>query len=86
MIINLAADAKQEFKTKLTEAFASDSFSEVAKAWNEERALVIEEAIDKHQVPAGVKWLREYVREEVEETLAKVCGDTLYGVCLSLRI
>lgn len=71
---------KQEFQNKLIEAFASDSFSEVAKAWNEERALVVQEAIEKHLIPAGVKWLREYAREEVEEALAKVCGDTLYEV------
>lgn len=80
MTINLANDVKQELQNKLIEAFASDSFSEVAKAWNEERTLVIQEAVEKHLIPAGIKWLREFVREEVEENLAKVCGDTLYEV------
>ncbi|THH00428.1 hypothetical protein EW145_g7080 [Phellinidium pouzarii] len=76
--VSLQNDVKQTFANRLVEAFASDSFSETAKAWNEERALVVQEAIEKHLIPIGIKWVREYIREEVEDYLAKTCGDAFY--------
>ncbi|KAH8116918.1 transcription elongation factor SPT6 [Phellopilus nigrolimitatus] len=76
--IFLPTDVKQMLVNQLVEAFTSDSFSETAKAWNEERSLVVQEAVEKHLIPIGVKWVREYVREEVEDYLAKSCGDAFY--------
>lgn len=78
----IPGDERQKFVNQLVEAFASDSFSEMAKAWNEERALVAEEAVEKYLLPMGSKWIREYLREEVEDFLANHCGDALYEVCL----
>ena len=86
--VNIAIpnEERQKLVNQLVEAFASDSFSEMAKIWNEERALVVEEAIDKHLIPMGTKWIREYLREEVEDFLAKGCSELLYKVrrCLTL--
>lgn len=79
----IPGDERQKFVNQLVEAFASDSFSEMAKAWNEERALVAEEAVEKYLLPMGSKWIREYLREEVEDFLANHCGDALYEVCLN---
>ncbi|KAL5532712.1 SPT6 [Sanghuangporus sanghuang] len=80
VIVTLAipSDERQKLVNQLVEAFASDSFSEMAKVWNEERALVVEEAVEKYLLPMGAKWVREYLREEVEDFLANHCGDALY--------
>lgn len=78
--ITLPKDIRQAFVNQLLESFSSDSFSETAKAWNEERAQVIEEVVNEFLFPSGVRWVREYVRDEAEECLAKICGDALFEV------
>ena len=65
--IDIPASAKSAFELKLNEAFTSDSYSETAQAWNEERRRVIQETIEQHLVPVGVKWTREWLREEAED-------------------
>lgn len=80
--IELLSDVKQELQRRLESAFSSDSFSEAAKAWNEERSLVVQDAIEKHLIPIGIKWIREYLKEEAEEFLVKACGDAFYAVRL----
>ncbi|SJL00593.1 uncharacterized protein ARMOST_03906 [Armillaria ostoyae] len=72
--IFLPADAYSAFERRLNDAFASDSFSESAKAWNEERARIVQEVLTQHLIPAGVKWMREYLRDEVEDFLAAGCA------------
>jgi transcription elongation factor SPT6 len=61
--ITIPSDVKQDFQNRLTEAISSDSFSDIAKAWNEERSHVVQEAIKKHLLSVGVKFAREYLRE-----------------------
>lgn len=78
--IFLPIAVKQDLQHRLTDAFSSDSFSDAAKAWNDERSLVVQEAIEKHLLPAGAKWLREYLREEVEDSLSRRCAIELYQV------
>lgn len=72
--VSIPQDAKASFERRLNEAFASDSFSDVARAWNEERSRVVQDVLDQHLIPAGVKWAREYIREEAEDFLATRCG------------
>lgn len=78
--IALPSDAKAQFERSLNDAFASDSYSDAAKAWNEERSRVVQEALDHHLIAVGAKWTREWVREEVEDFLATRCGDILKEV------
>lgn len=78
--ISIPNDIRQIFQNQLNDAFASDSFSDNAKAWNEERMLVIQETMEQHLIPAGVKWTRGFVREEVEDFLAKRCAAAFYEV------
>ncbi|KZT26523.1 transcription elongation factor Spt6 [Neolentinus lepideus HHB14362 ss-1] len=75
--IFLPPEAKSSFEHRLSKVFASDSFSDTAKAWNEERSKVVQETIEQHLIPLGIKWTREWVREEVEDYLAKRCGEVL---------
>ena len=82
--ITLHAEAKAAFERKLNDAFASDSFSDTARAWNEERSRVVQETLEQHLLPAGVKWTREWIREEAEDYLARQCAQTLREVRLPL--
>ncbi|KAJ7709827.1 transcription elongation factor SPT6 [Mycena rosella] len=75
--IFLPLDVKATFERRLTDALASDSFSEAARSWNEQGALVVQEVLDHHLLPLGAKWAREYIREEVEDLLAGRCGIAL---------
>ncbi|KAJ6630875.1 transcription elongation factor SPT6 [Mycena sp. CBHHK59/15] len=75
--IYLPPDTKAAFERRLNDALASDSFSEAAKAWNEQGSLVVQEVMDHHLLPLGAKWTREYIREEVEDVLAARCGAAL---------
>jgi transcription elongation factor SPT6 len=78
--IALPSDAKSRLERRLNDAFASDSYSDAAKAWNEERSRIIQEALEHHLIPVGAKWTREWVREEAEDFLATRCGDILKEV------
>ena len=80
ILIFITQEAKSSFERKLIDAFSSDSFSEAAKAWNAERSRVVEEVVEQHLIPAGIKWTREFIREEVEDYLAERCGDRLRSV------
>ncbi|KAF9246316.1 SH2 domain-containing protein [Melanogaster broomeanus] len=75
--IYLTNEAKAKFERQLNDAFASDSYSDIAKSWNEERSRVVQEALEYHLIPVGIKWAREWLREEVEDALAIHCGNKL---------
>ncbi|KAJ7097816.1 transcription elongation factor SPT6 [Mycena belliarum] len=77
--IFLPPDIKATFERRLTDALASDSFSEAARSWNEQGSFVVQEVLDQHLLPLGAKWTREYIREEVEDVLAAKCGSALKG-------
>lgn len=78
--ITLSDDEKNDFENELSSAFVSDSFSDTVNAWNAERRRVITETIEQHLFPHGAKWTREWLREEVEDLLARRCGETLREV------
>lgn len=84
--IFLPPDAKSQFERRLNDAFASDSFSDTAKAWNEERAKVVQEVLEQYLIPVGIKWTREYIREEVEDFLAARCGASLRSVRIAFLL
>ncbi|KAH9946100.1 transcription elongation factor Spt6 [Epithele typhae] len=75
--ITLRPDAKANFERKLNAAFASDSFSDIARAWNEERSRVVQETLDQHLLPMGAKWTREWIRDEAEDFLSRQCASIL---------
>jgi transcription elongation factor SPT6 len=72
-----------EITTALENAYASDSFSDSAKAWNEQRRAVITEALEKHLIPQAVAWTKEWLRDEVEEYLAGKAAEQLEKVGIS---
>ena len=78
--IFLPPDAKASFERRLIDAFSSDSFSDTTKLWNEERSLVVQETLEQHLLPVGVKWTREWLREEVEDFVATRCAGRLREV------
>lgn len=82
----LPPDVQATFERKLVDATSSDNFTETATAWNEERSRVIHEVMEQHLIPAGIKWTREYIRDEVEDFLAIKCGEKLRSVSPTLPI
>jgi transcription elongation factor SPT6 len=78
--ILLPSEHKAAFERRLNEAFASDNFSDTAKNWNEERSLVVREALEQHLIPGCIKWTREWIREEAEDFVANQCGGRLRNV------
>jgi len=81
VMIFLPHESKSDLEQKLNTAFSSDSFSEAARAWNIERSRVTQDVIEQHFVPLGSKWVREYLREEVEDFLSQSCAAKLRKVC-----
>ncbi|TRM62754.1 SH2 domain-containing protein [Schizophyllum amplum] len=75
--IELDLQAKQQFEDLLNESCNSDSFGENPKAWSEERRRAVHDALEHHLIPAGRKWVRDYLREEVEDFLATRCANEL---------
>lgn len=69
-----------EIITSLENAYASDSFSDSAKAWNEQRRAAIAEALEKHLIPQAITWTKEWLRDEVEEYLAGKAAEQLEKV------
>jgi transcription elongation factor SPT6 len=78
--LTIPSDVKADLERKLTDAFSSDNFTEAAKAWNAERSLVIQETLEQHLIPAGVRWIREVLRDEVEDLVANACANKLRKV------
>jgi len=78
--ISLPHESKSDLEQKLNNAFSSDNFSEAVRAWNIERSRVVHDVIEQHFVPLGSKWVREYLREEVEDFLAHSCAAKLRKV------
>lgn len=80
--VEIALSQRDEaaFRDALARAFNSDGFSDIAKAWNHQRAQVIEEVVEKHLYAVGVKHVREWLRDEAEEQLATKCASVLEQV------
>jgi transcription elongation factor SPT6 len=78
--IHLSSEKLHEYQQRLIDAYSSDSYSDTAKAWNDQRAQVVREALETYLIPAGSKWTREWLREEVEDFLAASCAKILEEV------
>jgi transcription elongation factor SPT6 len=78
--LTFPSEVKVDLERKLTDAFSSDNFTEAAKAWNAERSLVIQETLEQHLIPGGVKWIREVLRDEAEDFVSNACGKQLRKV------
>ncbi|KAF7323037.1 Transcription elongation factor Spt6 [Mycena chlorophos] len=75
--ITLDEEAKANFERQLVSAFESDSFGESARAWNAQGIEVVREVLEQHLLPMGAKWVREHLRSEVEDVLARHCAEEL---------
>ena len=53
----LHLDAYSRFERKLGKVFKSSNYSETAKTWNEGCSRVVQETLEGHLVPVGIKWI-----------------------------
>ena len=81
--VKLPENVQQVFEDQLYDSFASEDAGALAKAWNAQRKEAVKEAMEKYLLPMGAKWAREWLREEVEDMLAKKAGDALQDVSTS---
>jgi len=84
--VEINDDVRIQFLNDLIKAVSSDGYSETSRLWNEIRTQAVIEAVDKFFLPFGARWIREWLREEVEDSLARVCGEELERVCLLWRL
>ena len=81
VLIYLTNEVKAKFECLLNDVFALDSYSDITRSWNEKRSWVVQEALEYHLVPVGIKWAEEWLQEEVEDALAIIhCGNKLKEV------
>ncbi|CAG8631143.1 14559_t:CDS:2 [Acaulospora colombiana] len=78
--VGIPEETRRQFVDDLRQAVSSDGYSDASRLWNEVRAQAVTEAVDKHFIPYGAKWIREWLREEVEDWVARKCGDELEQV------
>lgn len=81
--ITLPAEVKGDFERRLADAFSADAYTDAGRAWNAERLRVVQETLDQHLLPAAVKWTREWIREEEEESLCRQCAYSLREVSIA---
>jgi transcription elongation factor SPT6 len=72
--VKVALQNEREFRKQLFAEFASDNFSELADAWNDERQKVLDIAFHKLErvITKGVK---ESMRTECQDSVLKVCRE-----------
>jgi len=80
--ITMRDETRTTFINELTNSCKSDSFGQMTKQWNDLRAQTIQEAVDNFLIPFGAKYVREWLREEIEDHLAKGCADELERVSI----
>ncbi|TYJ56714.1 transcription elongation factor SPT6 [Cryptococcus floricola] len=66
-----------DFISQLTSCCRSSDYGDVAQAWNESRAELVNDLTRKQLVPTAAKWLKEFLRMEAEEYIAERCREEL---------
>lgn len=69
--VNLTETHQNDYQQRLERAFLSEAYTDSQKAWNAERKEAVKEAMLNFLLPMGAKWLKEWLREEVEDCVAK---------------
>ena len=67
----LTAEARYRIASQAMDVFQEHGFAETSQSWHDEPQLIVEEALETFFIPMGMKWPREYVRDEGEEKLSK---------------
>ncbi|UZJ54735.1 hypothetical protein CBS101457_004055 [Exobasidium rhododendri] len=75
--IDLQPEKAMAFENRLYDAYASESTSESSKLWNQERKIIVEQAIKSFLYPAATLWVREWLREECWEWIGRACEISL---------
>ncbi|KAK4168941.1 Oxysterol-binding protein-domain-containing protein [Cladorrhinum sp. PSN259] len=70
--VRLEHSEEKDFRRKLYKEFASDNFSELADAWNEERRKVLDIAFTR---------LDKVISKGVKDSLRTACQEELLGIC-----
>ncbi|KDN45969.1 hypothetical protein K437DRAFT_246825 [Tilletiaria anomala UBC 951] len=77
MTVELPADKAEELNNTLADGWVSDGISSVSQKWNSLRRSIIEQALKTVLLPMGNVWIREWLREECREFIARRCEGEL---------
>ena len=69
--LRLPTDVANAFERRLLDNYQSEGLSDVSRAWNEERAAVVEDALARSLLPLARGWTREWLLEECREALLR---------------
>ncbi|KAI0393291.1 transcription elongation factor SPT6 [Xylariaceae sp. FL0594] len=72
--VRLRLQNEREFRRQLHAEFASDNYSELADAWNEERLKVIDAAFPKLE-KVVIKGVKDSLRTACQEEILKLCRE-----------
>lgn len=78
----LPQQVRDRLERGVIEAFTSAGDGEVPNAWNAWREHNIKLAIRNELLPMGERWVKEWLRDEVEDFVAGSCGELLEKVSL----
>lgn len=76
----LRQDLIDRLENGIISAFSSDEEGQVASAWNKFREQNIKIAVRNELIPLGQRWVKEWLRDEVEDFVANGCGAELEKV------
>ncbi|KAM3183126.1 hypothetical protein ACTXT7_010963 [Hymenolepis weldensis] len=62
----------------LVSFFHQDEFSALVQAWNEQRSLILKEAIETFLQPAIIKEIQRKLLESSQKTVISICSNTLF--------
>ena len=75
--LSLPAEARDQLVERLGAMYRSDYEGADARAWNEWRMELIVAAVDEHLVPAAARWMRDKLRDDAADHVARRCADAL---------
>ncbi|ORX89548.1 transcription elongation factor Spt6 [Basidiobolus meristosporus CBS 931.73] len=70
-------DDEDRFFRSFSEAYTSDNYSEFAQQWNEHRIQILKNALTEWLYPMAEKWVKEKLRADAEDWIAKKCQASL---------
>ncbi|KAH8592692.1 SH2 domain-containing protein [Bisporella sp. PMI_857] len=72
--VRVSLSNESDFRKRLFQEFASENFSEVADAWNEERQKALDVAYHKLE-KVIIKGVKESMRTECQDSILKICRE-----------
>ena len=78
--VTLSSSNVDSLCERIAEAWISDGSSKVSQSWNQLRRDIVKAAVDNVLIPLGNVWVREWLREECNDWVARHAASILANV------